>query len=205
MKGSSVTQTVPANPLSIVPASTAMLIMDVQPSITARMPDADAFIGGLCRAREAARAAGIRVVYVRVALTDEDAARVPATNVRFFDGAASGRLHDGDPGVDVDPRIAPSDAETVVRKARVGAFSTTDLSRRLREASVDTLVLTGVATSGVVLSTVRDAADQDYRIVVLEDGCFDRDAEVHRLLTEKIFPRQSTVTSIDGFINAVGR
>lgn len=189
--------------VSIVPASAALLIMDVQPSITAMVPDSDAFIAGLLRARDAARAAGLRVTYVRVALTDEDAARTPATNTRFFESAASGRLRDGQPDVAVDPRIAPSENEVVVRKRRVGAFSTTDLSKKLRAAGVDTVILTGIATSGVVLSTVRDAADQDYRVVVLEDGCFDRDTEVHRVLTEKVFPRQAAVASIDEFVSAL--
>jgi len=184
----------------VAPASAALLIMDVQPSITAMVPDSDAFIGRLLRVREAARRAGMQVAYVRVALTEEDAAHVPATNTQFFQSASTGRMRDGGPDVAVDPRIAPDDGEIVVRKSRVGALSTTDLSRQLRHAGIDTLVLSGIATSGVVLSTVRDAADQDFRVVVLEDGCFDRDAEVHRVLTEKVFPRQAAVVGIDAFI-----
>jgi nicotinamidase-related amidase len=57
-------------------------------------------------------------------------------------------------------------------------------------------VLAGVATSGVVLSTVRQAADLDYRLTVLADGCLDADPEVHRVLVEKIFPRQAEVTTV---------
>ena len=64
-------------------------------------------------------------------------------------------------------------------------------------------MLCGISTSGVVLSTVRDGADHDFRIVVLEDGCFDRDPEVHRVLTEKVFPRQAEVVSIDDFVAAL--
>jgi nicotinamidase-related amidase len=60
---------------------------------------------------------------------------------------------------------------------------------------VDALVLLGIATSGVVLSTLRHAADADYRIVVVQDCCADRDPEVHRCLMEKVFPRQATVVS----------
>ena len=184
---------------TIHPATTALLIMDVQPSIVAQLPDPDAFIGGLLRAREAARTAGLTVGYVRVALTPDDIASVPASNLTFHAAAATGRLLDG-PETEVDPRIAPGDDEIVVRKSRVGAFSTTDLGEQLAGRGVDTLVLCGIATSGVVLSTVRDAADHDFSIVVLEDGCFDRDPEVHRVLTEKVFPRQGEVVSIDDFI-----
>ncbi len=190
--------------MNIDPPSTALLIMDLQPSITAMVPDSDAFIGGLLRAREAARAAGLTVGYVRVALTEEDAALVPAHNASFSEAAASGRLDDSRPETQIDPRIAPADGEIVVRKSRVGAFSTTDLREQLRTRGVDTLVLGGIATSGVVLSTVRDAADRDFRVIVLEDGCFDRDPEVHRVLTQKVFPRQAEVVSIDDFIAALG-
>ena len=54
----------------------------------------------------------------------------------------------------------------MVRKTRVGAFSTTDLDEQLRQRGVDTLLLAGISTSGVVLSTVRDAHDRDYRVFV---------------------------------------
>jgi nicotinamidase-related amidase len=57
-------------------------------------------------------------------------------------------------------------------------------------------VLTGIATSGVVLSTLRQAADLDYRLTVLADGCLDADPEVHRVLTGKVYPRQADVLSI---------
>jgi nicotinamidase-related amidase len=58
---------------------------------------------------------------------------------------------------------------------------------------INHLVLTGIATSGVVLSTLREAADKDYRITVLSDCCADRDEEVHRVLKVKVFPRQAEV------------
>jgi nicotinamidase-related amidase len=48
----------------------------------------------------------------------------------------------------------------------------------------------------VVLSTLRQAADLDYGLVVLSDGCLDADPEVHRVLTEKIFPRQAEVVTV---------
>jgi nicotinamidase-related amidase len=79
----------------------------------------------------------------------------------------------------------------------VSAFSGSDLDVLLRGAGADTLVLSGIATSGVVLSTLRQAADLDYRITVLADACADRDPEVHRVLLEKVFPRQAVVTTAD--------
>lgn len=55
------------------------------------------------------------------------------------------------------------------------------------------MVLTGVSTSGVVLSTLREAADKDYQLTVLADCCADGDEEVHRLLVDKVFPRQADI------------
>jgi nicotinamidase-related amidase len=70
----------------------------------------------------------------------------------------------------------------------------------LRSSEVDELVLCGIATSGVVLSTLRQAADLDYKLVVLADGCADLDPEVHRVLLEKVFPRQADVMTVDEWI-----
>ena len=78
-------------------------------------------------------------------------------------------------------------------KKRVSAFTGSDLELVLRASEVTSLVLAGIATSGVVLSTVREAADRDYQLTVLEDLCLDADEEVHRVLTQKIFPRQAEV------------
>ena len=74
----------------------------------------------------------------------------------------------------------------------------------LRSSDIDHLVLAGIATSGVVLSTLREAADRDYRLTVLADACLDRDAEVHRLLIEKVFPRQADVMTVADWVSALG-
>ena len=80
-----------------------------------------------------------------------------------------------------------------MRKNRVGPFGSTDLHEQLQARGIDTLVLAGISTSGVVLSTVRDAHDRDYRLIVLADLCADRDPEVHKVLTGKVFPGQAEV------------
>jgi nicotinamidase-related amidase len=183
------------------PARTALLLMDLQPSILARYPSEEVLANAI-DLREAAREDGALVGWVHVSLTPEEAAAVPAWN-RVFAGIAD-RLGDDPAQSEVDPRLGPGAGEPVFRKVRVGAFSTTDLDARLRERGVDTLVLAGISTSGVVLSTVRDAADRDYRIIVVADACADLDPEVHRVLIERVFPRQAEVVTTAEAVLAFG-
>jgi nicotinamidase-related amidase len=84
-----------------------------------------------------------------------------------------------------------------------GAFAGSDLEILLRSCAVTHLVLTGISTSGVVLSTLRKAADRDYQLTVLADGCADSEEEVHWVLTSKVFPRQAEVLTIDEWIKAL--
>jgi nicotinamidase-related amidase len=104
-------------------------------------------------------------------------------------------------GVSVDLRSDADPEDIVVTKKRVSALAGSDLEILLRALEVDALVLSGIATSGVVLSTVRQAADLDYRLTVLRDGCADADPEVHRVLLEKVFPRQAEVLRTDDWVN----
>ena len=91
----------------------------------------------------------------------------------------------------------------MVVKKRVSAFAGSDLDVVLRSLGVTHLVLCGIATSGVVLSTLRQAADLDFALTVLRDGCADRDPEVHRVLLEKVFPRQADVVTTDEWLRGL--
>lgn len=179
---------------TIDPAHTALLVMDYQAGIIGMISDADELVRKAARAIGTVRGRGGHIGYVRVAFTQADVEAVPDRNKGFSALKTSGR----DLGVDspvtaIDERIAPNGDDIIVRKTRVGAFSTTNLAEQLRERGVDTLILAGISTSGVVLSTIRDAADHDYRLFVLADACADPDAGVHALLMEKVFPRQADV------------
>jgi nicotinamidase-related amidase len=178
------------------PRRTALLVMDYQRAILERLPDADALLHRTAGAIAGARARGVHVAYVRVAFRDADYAAVPATNRTFAAATANRGFDDDAPATAIDDRVAPEPGDIVVRKTRVGAFSTTDLAEQLQERGITTLILAGISTSGVVLSTVRDAADHDYEIIVLADGCADPDPELHAVLTEKVFPRQAQVVTV---------
>jgi nicotinamidase-related amidase len=175
--------------------ATALLIMDVQQGIVHRFASDEHYLPRLASAISAARAAGIRVIYVTVAFR-RGYPEVSDRNLSFAAIAGTGRFTDVDPAVGVPPAVAPDPGEVTVRKLRVSAFTGSDLEVVLRAQGIEHLVLAGIATSGVVLSTLRQAADLDYRLTVLADGCLDGDPEVHRVLLEKVFPRQAEVTTI---------
>jgi nicotinamidase-related amidase len=115
--------------------------------------------------------------------------------------AAGGAFYtEAHPATQIHASLSPLDGEPVVVKRRVSAFSGSDLDVLLRAARADSLVLAGISTSGVVLSTLRQAADLDYRLTVLADACADADPEVHRALMGKVFPKQALVTTADEWI-----
>lgn len=181
---------------------TALLIMDYQHDIVsrveARYPN---LLDRAAAVLAAARSAAVPLIYIAVRFR-EGYPEVSPRNRSFSSIRASGRMLEGAPGAEIDARVAPQPGEPVVVKRRVGAFSTTDLATILRAHDAITLILLGIATSGVVLSTVRWAADMDYELVVVEDCCADGDDEVHRVLTQKVFPRQASVVSSGDVIAA---
>jgi nicotinamidase-related amidase len=168
----------------------ALLVMDIQPGILDRVADP---AGLLARASEAVRAAqshGIPVIHVVVGFRP-GAPEVSAQNQSFS------ALKQQPPAFIIDPRpsITPEGSDVVVTKRRVSAFTGSDLEVVLRGGEIRHLVLCGISTSGVVLSTIREASDKDYRLTVLADLCADTDAEVHSVLMSKVFPRQAQVSS----------
>lgn len=182
---------------SIDPKKTALLVMDYQSGIIGRVADAEALLEKVARAIATVRRHGVRVAYVRVAFDDADAKAIPPANKGFSRLAGMIDAFRSDaPGTQIDARIAPQPADIVVRKTRVGAFSTTNLGEQLSNAGIDTLILAGISTSGVVLSTVRDAADRDYRLFVVSDACADMDPEIHEFLINRIYPNQADVIAV---------
>ncbi|MEV2189703.1 cysteine hydrolase [Streptomyces phaeochromogenes] len=179
--------TIPA----LAPQRTALLAMDIQNGIVDHVPDGDALVERVGAAIADVRAAGGTIGYVRVAFTEDDWAAVPENNKSFSAAAAAKMLHHEDAATQIDARITPEDDDIVVRKIRYGAGSTTDLHQQLRDRDIDTLILSGISTSGVVLSTLIDVADRDYRVYVLTDGIADSDPEVHRILVDKVFPSRA--------------
>ena len=173
---------------------TALLVMDLQADIIGMLGDeAQALLDRTAPLIAAARAAGVPVIYVVLGFKP-GYPEVSPNNAVFSTIRGSGRFL-GPPGADIPAAIAPRDGDTVVVKHRVSAFHGTDLDMILRAKGIDTLLLTGIATSGIVLSTVCHAADADYRIAIARDCVADRDAEVHHVLLDKVFARRAAIVT----------
>ncbi len=67
----------------------------------------------------------------------------------------------------------------------------------------DLSVMFGIATSGVVLSTLLEGSDADYRLVVIEDRCADLDMELHSALIKRLFPARANVMSAENFVRTL--
>lgn len=184
-------------------ADTALLVMDVQLGVVIRFNPPAEYLGLLREAIAAARRTGVLVVYVRVAFRP-GLPEVSPQNKSFRALLQSGHAPSTDTSAStIHPEIRPESEDIVVTKLRVSAFAGSDLEVVLRSQGVRNLVLSGIATSGVVLSTLRAAADLDYQLTVLSDACLDADPEVHRVLTEKVFPRQADVRTVAQWISGL--
>jgi len=176
---------------------TALLVMDMQMGILCRLPQQEASI--VKKAAEAinnARKKNILVVFVRVGF-QKGMPEISPDNKTF--SAYKNKMDDSQLSLfmELHPDLGLTENDIVVDKKRVSAFSGNALEMILRAKGISHLVLCGIATGGVVLSTLREAFDKDYILTVLSDGCADSDEEAHQFLMEKIFPKQTEVMTID--------
>lgn len=172
----------------------ALLVMDFQPDIVANFPAADA-IANTKKVLAAARAAGMPLAFVVVGFRPGHP-EVAANNKGFAAAKAAGRLINPT----VIDELAPLPGEPIVVKRRVGALYGTDLPVILSAFDANHLILTGISTSGVILSTTRLAADMDFAVTILADCVGDNDPEVHNVLLTKILPRQAEISDSTTFI-----
>ncbi len=172
---------------------TALLVMDVQPGIIDRAKDKAAYLASMQKIVDAAHAAQVPVFFVVVGFRP-GAPEIAARN-KMFSSMNTDIL------INPLPLVTVGENDLLITKRRVSAFTGSDLEVLLRAQQIDHLVLTGISTSGVVLSTLREAADKDYQITVLSDLCADIDDDVHTVLLQKVFPRQATVITSEEWIN----
>ncbi len=189
---------------SFGPARTAVLSMDNQAGIVASYAnDQQALVARGASVLQRARSLEMCVIHIQVGFRP-GMPEVSPRNLLFGaikNSARHQKLFEGELAA-IHPGLAPQQEDIVITKLRVSAFRGTDLELILRAKEIDTLVLFGIATSGVVLSTLLEASDADYRLVVIQDCCADNDAELHANLIDKVFARRATVLSAAEFLAA---
>lgn len=185
-------------------ANTALLIADFYAEMMNTIPHAvDRGVVEKTRTlQKAARDAGIMVCYSATVFRP-GYPEISDRNKTFSQRKASGQPAVSDPVQIIHESVRPIEGEVVAGKHRVNAMFGTDLEMSLRANNIETLVMLGYATSGVVLSTTRYASDADFRLIIVEDCCSDQDPEVHDFLTQRIFPRQADVVQAADVIQAL--
>ena len=190
---------------SFDPTHTALLSMDRQSAIVSIYAGKDnEFLPRVASVLRYARLAKVPVIHVQVGFRPglpEIGSRNP-----LFSGIKSSPQHrqifEGAMGA-IHFEVAPEADDIVITKHRISAFAGTDLDMILRANDIDTLVMFGIATSGVVLSTLLNAADADYRLMVIKDCCADLDTDLHNGLLDKFFPRLATVLFAEELVEAL--
>ena len=97
-------------------------------------------------------------------------ARVPALNV----------LKRGSHWCEIDPRLSLSSSDTIIEKTHASAFHGTDLADQLRSQGIDSLVVTGLTTSGCVRASAVDGLQHNFKVVIPEEATGDRDPSAHQ-------------------------
>lgn len=162
--------------------------------------DLDQYLAAVSCTLAGARKAGIPVVQVTTSFRPDYADASPRNQMAAHIRAA-GAYKDTDPAAQLHPTITAAAADDIhVKKRRVSAFHGTDLDLVLRSSGIEKIAIAGLATSGAVLSTVRQAADMDYEITVLADLCADLDPDVHRILIDKVLAKQASVVTAEEWL-----
>ena len=187
--------------LDLDPKKTALVIIDLQKGIVAMniAPHAAAeVIANTVKIAWALKAAGGLIVPVHVSFSPDDGDRLS----RPTDQAAPGGLA-GD-WSEFAPEIAALPADVHITKRQWSAFYGTELDLQLRRRGIDTIILTGIATSFGVESTARDAWQMNYAVVFAEDAMSAPTTELHSHSVQRIFPRLGRTRSTDDIVAAVG-
>jgi maleamate amidohydrolase len=179
---------------TIVPARTALIVMHYQTDILGLFPSvAPALLANTRKLCDAARDKGIGIFFANLRFRPG----YPEVSPLNKNGQGIKQL-----GLFTDDRVAPELGqradEPLIDAHRASVFFGTDLAVRLSARGIDTLILVGIASTGVVLSSVAHASDADFRLYTVKDCCYDPDPVVHEHLFSTAFDSRTTVLSLAG-------
>lgn len=189
--------------LALEPASTALVLIDLQHGIVGRAlaPHAGPDIVQRCaRLADAFREKGATIVYVRV-LVDQI--------LRLRADTPTTRPADAPPlpanACELVPDADVRDGDVLVTKKQWGAFYGTDLEQQLRRRGIHTIVMAGIATNFGVESTARQAFDQGFELVFAEDAMSSMSEELHQFSVQHIFPKMGRVRNLEQLLQSLGQ
>ena len=176
----------------IAPAQTALVIMHYQTDILGLFPSvAPTLLANTRKLCDAARAKNVSVYFAKIQFRPG----YPEISPLNKNGQTIKQL-----GLFIDDKIPPELGQQVneplIIAHRASVFFGTDLQARLSAQGVDTLVMVGIASTGVVLSSVAYASDADFRLFTVKDCCYDPDQVVHDHLFSTAFDSRTTVLSL---------
>lgn len=187
--------------LSLDPATSALIVIDLQRGIVARAaaPHASSDVVSRCaQLAKAFREAGAVVVLVHVSFSEDDGDRLkPAAD------AAPPAMPLPADWSELVPELGRQPGDIVIVKRQWGAFYGTALDLQLRRRGIGTLVYGGIATNFGVESTARDAYERGFEQVFVEDAMSGLTAEAHAFAVTTIFPRMGRVRSTDEVLAAI--
>lgn len=159
-------------------------------------------IGHIKRLLAACRAKGVPIVYTTGERRPDgaDLGGWGLKNSRFLED-----FEKEERGNTIVPDIAPAPGDLVIKKQKPGAFFGTPLASYLIERKVDTLLVTGVSTSGCVRASVIEGFSYNYRVAVVEEGCYDRSQASHAINLCDMNAKYADVVSVADAIAYVGR
>ena len=202
--------------LTLPKDKTAILVMDCQDDVVHEDGKVGKVAGGLTdRIKEknilgkiselaaVGRAANVPIIHVRHAYRP-DYADLP-DNIPFFRGMKEMQaMQDGTWGAEIHADLRPEPQDIVITKTRVSSFYASSLEGILRAQGITHLVLTGIATDGVVEGTARDGADRGYSIIIPEDCCTATVEEAHQMILGGMLAALTTVCTADDVTQALG-
>ncbi|HEY9317297.1 MAG TPA: isochorismatase family cysteine hydrolase [Achromobacter sp.] len=188
-------------PPAIIPARTALLVMHYQTDILELFPSvAPALVSNTRRLCDAARQNGVSVYFANIRFSPGYPEVSPLN--KNGQGIKQMGLFLGD---DLSPALGRQASEPLIIAHRASVFHGTDLQVRLSAQGIDTLMMAGIASTGVVLSSVAYASDADFRLMTVKDCCYDPDPVVHEHLFATAFESRTTVLSLADALSLLAR
>lgn len=183
--------------------NSALLIMDMQNGIAGALDDLDEIVAPTNEAIAVARQHNIPIIFVRVAFS-KGFSEISPNNKIFSRLINSGQsMTEDDPASQIINELNVDSNDLIITKQRVSAFTGSNLEVLLRSLQVDHFILTGVATSGVVLSTAVEAIDKDFKLTILKDATADRDLKTHEFLIDNILTKYGQVLNTKEWIDVI--